>query len=89
MMHIQVAPPQDDDGPPDAKQLKILQNICGEFNWLATRTRPDISYYISVIAQAITKHAAWSLAFCKKVVRYLACTHDQVSPYPAHPMWLT
>ena len=57
MMHVQVTFPTDDDGPPDAAELKTLQKFCGEFNWLATRTRPDISYYVSVIAQGVTKYA--------------------------------
>ena len=63
--------------PPDAMQLRTLQKFCGKFNWLATRTRPDISYFISVIAQGITKYAAWSLQYCKKVIRYLASSWDQ------------
>ena len=76
-MNVQMGLPADDDGPPDATQLRILQKFCGEFNWLATRTRPDVSYYISVIAQGITKYAAWSLQYCKKVIRYLASSWDQ------------
>ena len=76
-LYVQMALPAEDDGPPDATQLRILQKFCGEFNWLATRTRPDVSYYISVIAQGITKYAAWSLQYCKKVIRYLAATWDQ------------
>ena len=55
----------------------MLQTYCGECNWLATKTHPDISYYISVIAQGTTKYAQWCLNFCKKVVRYLASTWDQ------------
>ena len=74
--------PDEKDGPPDATQLRILQKFCGEFNWLATRTRPDVSYFISVIAQGITKYAAWSLQYCKKVVRYLASTVDQGLLFP-------
>ena len=42
--------------PPDPGQLKVLQGFSGEFNWLATRTRPDISYYVSVLASACTKY---------------------------------
>ena len=76
-LNVQMGLPADDDGPPDPGQLKILQKFCGEFNWLATRTRPDVSYFISVIAQGITRYAAWSLQYCKKVVRYLASTWDQ------------
>ena len=83
--NVQMGLPAEDDEPPDAEKLKILQKYCGEFNWLATRTRPDISYFISVIAQAITKYAAWSFQFCKKVIRYLATTWDQGIIFP----WIT
>ena len=81
-LYVQMGLPADDDGPPDATQLRILQKFCGEFNWLATRTRPDVSYYISVIAQAITKYCAWSLQYCKKVIRYLASTWQQGLLFP-------
>ena len=76
-MNVQMSLPADDDGPPDATQLRVLQKFCGEFNWLATRTRADISYFMGAIAQGITKYAAWSLQYCKKVVRYLTSSWDQ------------
>ena len=74
---VQAAHPAEEDDPPTPEELKTLQRYCGEFNWLATRTRPDLSYYTSLAAQAVTKKAAWTLALCKKVVRYLASTYDQ------------
>ena len=33
---------------PTPAELKVLQCHSGEFNWLATRTRLDLSYYTSV-----------------------------------------
>ena len=41
-------------------RLKTLQSFSGEFNWLATQTRPDLSYFASLIAPACSKYAAWS-----------------------------
>ena len=76
-MAIQVTYPHDDEEAPSPEELKVLQTYCGNFNWLATHTRADISYYISVIASVATKHGQWSLALCKKVARYLASTYDQ------------
>ena len=71
-----MATPETADGPPTPTQLKELQGFAGEFNWLATRTRTDLSYLTSVIASAATKYANWSLQLCKKGVRYLAGTVD-------------
>ena len=43
---IQMASPESTGGPPTPTQLKELQGFVGEFNWLATRTRTDLSYPI-------------------------------------------
>ena len=69
--------PTSDDLAPNPKQLKELQRYGGEFNWLATRTRPDLAYYTSVIASTATQHGNWCLQMCRKVLRYLLATRDQ------------
>ena len=35
---------------PSPAELRKLQCHSGEFNWLATRTRVDLSYYTSLLA---------------------------------------
>ena len=45
--------PSGDEVPPTPEELKVLQKYAGEFNWLATRTRPDLAYFTSLIT-AIT-----------------------------------
>lgn len=65
--------------PPDPSQLKVLQGFSGEFNWLATRTRPDISYHVSVLASACTKQHTWSLEPTKKILRFIEATRKQGS----------
>ena len=67
--------PQEDISTPAA--LKALQTYSGEFNWLATRTRLDLSYYTSLLASACSKHSAWSLELAQKILRFLAATSDQ------------
>jgi hypothetical protein len=62
--------------PPTASELKQIQGYAGEFNWLATRTRPDLSYWTSILASAATKHGAWCLQLAKKVLRYLLGTRE-------------
>ena len=61
---------------PTPKELKQLQGYSGEFNWLATRTRTDLSYYVSVLASACTRFAKWSFELAKKILRYLRATLD-------------
>ena len=74
---ITMTQPTEEDTPPDDKQLKTLQAFAGEFNWLATRTRPDLAYTTSVIASAAKHHGAWTLQLCKKVLRYLLHTREE------------
>ena len=74
---ITMTQPTEEDTPPDDKQLKVLQAFAGEFNWLATRTRPDLAYTTSVIASAAKHHGAWTLQLCKKVLRYLLHTREE------------
>ena len=62
---------------PSAAALKKLQCHSGEFNWLATRTRCDLSYYTSLLASASSKHAEWSQEMANKILRFLASTRDQ------------
>ena len=62
---------------PSPAELKNLQCHSGEFNWLATRTRLDLSYYTSLLASSCTKHADWSLELAHKILRFLASTKDQ------------
>jgi hypothetical protein len=62
---------------PSPAELKKLQTHSGEFNWLATRTRVDLSYYTSLLASALSKHKDWSLELVNKILRYLASTRDQ------------
>ena len=68
--------PTEPDIPTPA-ELKSLQQFSGEFNWLATRTRPDISYYTSVLASACSRYAKWSFEIAQKILRYLVQTSDQ------------
>ena len=62
---------------PSPAELKKLQTHSGEFNWLATRTRVDLSYYTSLLASALSKHKDWSLELAQKILRYLSSTRDQ------------
>ena len=69
--------PQETDDIPSAELLTELQSHAGAFNWLATRTRPDLAYYTSLLASCASKQGAWGRDLSKKVLRYLAGTIEQ------------
>eukprot|EP00959_Pyramimonas_sp_CCMP1952_P395893 8295067-Pyramimonas_sp.AAC.1 len=79
MATIQMAPPDDSDQPPTLQELCALQGHAGKLNWLSTRMRPDLSYWTSVIASATNRYASWTLALCRKVLRYLVGTVEQMT----------
>ena len=79
---ITMAIPTPEDLPPTAAELKKLQGLAGELNWLATRTRADLAYFTSVIASSASAHGDWTLQLCKKVLRYLCGTVTQGIRYP-------
>ena len=57
--------------------MKELQGYSGEFNWLATRTRPDMSYYTSVLASACSRYKKWAFTLAQKILRFLVATSEQ------------
>ena len=67
----------DQEDKPTAEELTELQSYAGAFNWLATRTRPDLAYYTSLLASCSSKQASWSKQLAHKVFRYLAGSADK------------
>ena len=47
--------PEKED-PPTTVQLRELQAYAGSYNWLATRTRPELSYWTSLLASTSTRY---------------------------------
>ena len=74
---VQVDKPPEVHDPPTTVELRKLQGFSGEFNWLATRTRPDLSYYVSLLASACTKVHKWCNELAQKILRYLAATSGE------------
>ena len=66
---IQVGHPEG-EREPTAEELRALQSFAGEFNWLSTRTRPDIAYFTSLLASSLAKCPDWALALAKRIVRH-------------------
>ena len=60
--------------------------MCGELNWLATRTRADLAYVVSLAASTCTHYGAWTEMLCKKIFRYLLGTPEQGIIFPKGPV---
>eukprot|EP00973_Karenia_brevis_P047251 6558595-Karenia_brevis.AAC.1 len=69
-------PPQEEDLP-TADQLRDSQAHAGSFNWLATQTRPDVSYWTSLLASSASKQATWSRDLAHKSAQIPAGTAEQ------------
>ena len=54
------------------EDVRKAQRLAGSLNWLATRTRPDISFIVSQLASAATKAPLRAIALGKRTLRYLA-----------------
>jgi len=61
---------------PLLEDVRTAQRLAGGLNWLATRTRPDLSFYVSQLASAATKQPVRAIAMGKRCLRYLAGTRD-------------
>ena len=74
---VQMGPVPSEPDEPTLPALRQLQAYGGEFNWLATRTRPDISYYTSLLSSSCSKYGKWSLELAQKILRFLRGTKSQ------------
>ena len=74
---ISIEKPPEKENVPSAQELTELQAYAGSFNWLGTRTRPDLAYYTSLLASSASKQGTWSRELAHKVLRYLAGTAEQ------------
>lgn len=68
-------PPEHEDIP-TSEELTQLLSYAGALNWLTTRTRPDLAYFMSLLASSSSKFGSWSRQLARKVLRYLAGTVD-------------
>ena len=53
------------------EKIRYAQALVGEILWIATRSRPDLSYAVSRIGQLITKDTEQAIQRAEDTVRYL------------------
>ncbi|CAE7271136.1 RE1 [Symbiodinium sp. CCMP2592] len=62
------------EGSPDPALVKEAQGITGAILWVATRSRPDVSYAVSRMGQQATKAPQLSISIGHQVLQYLHST---------------
>ena len=65
----------EQEGAPEPSLVKEAQGITGALLWVATRSRPDISYAVSRMGQQATKVPQLSISIGRQVLQYLNSTH--------------
>jgi hypothetical protein len=63
-------------GSASIEQIKLYQSLIGCINYLATQTRPDIAYSVSVLAQFLVNPSLSHIKAAKRVLQYLKKTRD-------------
>ena len=55
-----------------SEELKAAQGLTGELLWLAVRSRPDISFAVSLMSRYLSKNPRWVVKVGTAVLEYLA-----------------
>ena len=70
-------PKEIDDTPEQPSHVKEAQRIVGELLWLVTRTRPDLAFTTSRMAQMVLECPRMVAKVADQVWRYLRTTKDE------------
>ena len=62
------------EASPTLQSGRKAQRLAGGLNWLATRSRPDIAFVVSLLSSAATKQPERAISLGKRCLRYLAGT---------------
>eukprot|EP00435_Cladocopium_sp_Y103_P062154 s1305_g23.t1 len=71
----------EEEEKPSAHDVQVAQRQTGELLWLAGRTRPDISYGVSLMSQYATKRPKGVQAIGREVRNYLRTSQDLTLHY--------
>ena len=84
--NAQLRPRSSDEEPLNAKDHHLYRAIIGGLSYLATCTRPDISFTVSALARYLHDPSYYHLSHAKRVLRYVAGTKRYGLFFPARPM---
>ena len=67
---------RDEEETPDPVKLKEAQGLIGELLWLAVRSRPDLSFTVSMMGQQALKRPSWVVDVGRDALMYVAGTPE-------------
>ena len=67
----------EEEGEPSAEDVKRAQIATGELLWVATRTRPEVSYPVSLMCQWAVRRPKGVIRIGEEVRKYLNGTKDE------------
>jgi len=76
--------PRIEEGPDeemDMAALKEAQQLTGELSWLASRSRPDLSYSVGVMSRLLHRRPRYVCYLGWWAMRYVAGTYNKVLNY--------
>ena len=65
---------EDDPEEVQTEDLRQAQQVIGELQWLATRTRPDVVYHVGVMARLTHRRARHVVKLGDELLRHLSAT---------------
>lgn len=71
---------------PEQEAIPSAEDLtyAGDFNWLATRARPGLSYFVSLLASTLTKYNHRSQQLAKEILRWITQPRDYVLKVNKH-----
>ena len=85
-VNCDLRPIQDSEEALNKASHHIYRSIVGGLAYIATCTRPDLSFSVSALARHMHMPTERHLRDAKRVLRYLAGTIDMGLFYPSHPI---
>ena len=67
----------------DAGLVKVAQGLAGEVNWIAQKSRPDITYSIHRASSLAQGEPERSAAISTRIMRFLSSTKDHALVFPS------
>ena len=67
----QIEDAEDESDEDRKKTLRDAQSLVGKLGWLATRTRPDISYGVGLLSRLTHRRPGYVVRLCSHLLRYL------------------
>ena len=70
-MAKEMMPPEEPEQDVTVAHICEAQSIAGEILWIALRSRPDLSYAVSMLGRQVTKNPKWAVALGEQILEYL------------------